>query len=283
MSTSEAGLRGLTVLTFESRRGAEISELIRRHGGTPVLAPALRELPREDHAPALTLLDRLERGTIDVVILLTGVGTRALVEAVASRCSRERFADLLRRCKLVARGPKPVAALRELGLTPALVAPEPNTWRELLAALDRELPLAKVRVAVQEYGESNPELIAALHAREAEVVTVPVYQWELPTDLAPLRSAIGRLLNGDVDAVLFTSAIQVHHLFRVADSDGIERARLHHVLTRAVIASIGPICSAALHSYSLHPDLEPTHPKMGHLLTALAQRARALLADKQAA
>ena len=42
-----------------------------------------------------------------------------------------------RKLPVVARGPKPVAALKELGISPVVTAPEPNTWRELLSALDQ--------------------------------------------------------------------------------------------------------------------------------------------------
>ncbi|HUI27494.1 MAG TPA: uroporphyrinogen-III synthase [Candidatus Kryptonia bacterium] len=281
--TFQADLSGLTVLALESRRAHEMAELIRRYGGVPVIAPSLREVPIANSGPALALLEQLEQGAIDVVILLTGVGTRMLVAAVAPRCARERFAALLRRCKLVARGPKPVGALRELGLTPALVVPEPNTWREILAALDRDLSVTGLRVAVQEYGAANPELLAGLRARGAEVFVVPLYRWTLPEDLAPMRAAIAALLEDRIDVVLFTSATQVDHFLLVARENGVAEARLRHAFGRALIASIGPICSQALRRHGLAADLEPEHGKMGQLVAAAARRGRDILAAKRAA
>jgi uroporphyrinogen-III synthase len=276
-------LTGLVVLALESRRATEIAELIRRHGGTPLIAPALREVPLDENQPAFDFLAQLEQAAIDVVILLTGVGTRTLAAAIEPRCARDRFAALLRRAKLVARGPKPVAVLREFGLTPAVTIPEPNTWREILATLDRDLPVRGLRVAVQEYGAPNPELCDGLRQRGATVAAVPVYRWALPEDTEPLRTAVAELAAGRVDIALFTSATQVQHLALIANQEGVDAARLRALFQRVLIASIGPVCSAALRAHGLPPDIEPEHPKMGHLVAAAARSGRTLLHSKRGA
>jgi uroporphyrinogen-III synthase len=282
MSDSSSGaLDGLVVLALESRRASEMAELIRRHGGTPMVAPSMREVPLAENEAAAAFVDALEDGAIDVVILLTGVGTRTLAWALSARCPRERFAELLARTRLVARGPKPVSALRELGLAPDITIPEPNTWREILATLDRELPVERLRVAVQEYGVSNPELIAGLRDRGAEVTAVPVYRWALPEDTGPLRAAVTAVMAGRVDAILCTSATQVHHLFRVALESGRDLQSLRDCFDRVLVASIGPVCSEALLAHGLSVDLEPEHPRMGQLVSAVARRGRVLLAAKR--
>jgi uroporphyrinogen-III synthase len=277
----EQALRGLIVLSFESRRAAEMAELIRRFGGTPLSAPAMREVPLEPGPEVDEFLRRLEAGALDHVILLTGVGTRTLAAALAPRCPRERFAALLRPTTIVARGPKPVAALRELGVTPTILVPEPNTWRELLAALDERAPVRNRRVAVQEYGRSNDELLDGLRERGAEVLRVPVYRWDYPDDPGPLREGVTRLADGSVDVTLFTSARQVDHVIETARRLGRLDAVLRAV-QRTVFASIGPVCSEALQAHGLPVDLEPEHPKMGHLINAVAQRGATLLAAKRA-
>lgn len=282
MSDGELPLSGLKVLSFESRRATEMAELIRRFGGEPVSAPAMREVPLETSPEAEHLLQHLEAGAIDIVILLTGVGTRALAAALESRCPKQRFAALLGMTTIVARGPKPVAALRELGLTPTLLVPEPNTWRDLLATLDLRAPVAGKRVAVQEYGRTNPELIDGLRQRGAEVLRVPVYRWDYPVDRGPLQQGIAQLAAGAIDLVLFTSARQVDHVVETAAQLGTGDA-LRRAGERAVFASIGPICSEAMQAHDLPVDLEPEHPKMGHLINALAQRGRALVEAKRAA
>lgn len=281
MATADhRALSGLTLLAFESRRAAEMAELIRRHGGIPVSAPSMREVPLDASDEADEFLRRLERAAIDVVILLTGVGTRALAAALAPRCPRDRFAELLRATTIVARGPKPVAALRELDLVPTVLVPEPHTWREILAALDAAVPLAGRCVAVQEYGRSNGDLLEALRARGADVLRVPVYRWDYPEDQGPLRAGVARLADGAVDIALFTSARQVDHVVDTATRLG-RLDQLRRAARRVVIASVGPVCSEALQAHGLPVDLEPDHPKMGHLINAVAQRGHSLVAAKR--
>jgi uroporphyrinogen-III synthase len=272
----------LRVVAFESRRAAEMAALVRKQGGEPFVAPSMREVPLAEQPAAFAFAGALAAGEVDVVVCLTGVGTRALVEAVAPVLPRDRLVTLLGKTTLVARGPKPVAALRELGLAPAVTVPEPNTWRELLAALDAGLAVAGKRVAVQEYGASNPELLAGLRARGATVTPVAVYRWALPEDLAPLREAVRRIAAATLDVALFTSATQVAHLRQVAAEAGAADA-LAPGLARAVVGSIGPVCSDALRDAGFPVDHEPTHPKMGVLVTETLRQAPAVLAKKRGA
>jgi uroporphyrinogen-III synthase len=270
---NRGGLQGAVVVAFESRRATELANLIRRHGGLPIVAPAMRELPLEENSAAREFLSRLGRGEVVVVVLLTGVGVRTLAAALAKTCSPKLLADLLGSTILVARGPKPVAELRKLGLAPRVRAPEPNTWRELLAAVDAEAPVRGRRVAVVEYGARSVELLAGLAARGADLVRVPVYRWALPEDRGPLREAVSRLARGEADYVLFTSGRQVDHVMQTAEELGLREAVLD-AAQRTVVGSIGPVCSEALRRHRLPVDLEPEHPKMGHLVVALARRGR---------
>jgi uroporphyrinogen-III synthase len=260
---------GRRVLCLESRRAVEMEELIRKQGGEPFVAPSMREVPIEENEDAFGFASRLYVGEFDMMILLTGVGTRQLNRVLATRFPEAAFANALRRITVVARGPKPVAALRELGLTPTVVAPEPNTWREVLRATEGCL---ERRIAVQEYGRTNPELLEGLRARGADVTAVRVYQWDLPQDTGPLREAARRLAAGKFDVALFTTAVQVGHLARVAREEGIEAAALDG-LRRCMIVSIGPTTTEALEEFGLPPAFEPSHPKMGFLVKEAAERA----------
>ena len=264
------GLGAATVLAFESRRAGEMEALIRRHGGIPVVAPSMREVPLGENRAARDFLRRLERGDVDTVILLTGVGVRALAAMSSETHGRERLAELLDATTLVARGPKPVPELRKLGLVPQVRVPEPNTWREVLASLDAEAPVAGRRVAVLEHGAHSDELAAGLQERGAEVLPVPLYRWALPEDRRPLRRAVARLAAGSAEAALFTAGAQVDHVMGVAEELGLRDAVLD-AARALLVASIGPVCSQALRRHGLPPDLEPEHPKMGHLVVAVAR------------
>ena len=268
---------GMQVLSLESRRSAEIAELIRKQGGDPMLAPSMREAPLERNEAAFQFAERLFAGEFDMMILLTGVGTRLLNQTLATRYPPERFAEALRRITVVARGPKPAAVLRGLDVPVTVSVPEPNTWRELLAAI-KDRP--ERRIAVQEYGRTNAELLRGLRQRGADVATVRVYQWDLPDDTGPLRDAARRLAAGELHVALFTTSIQIEHLRRVAAEDGIEAGMLS-ALRKMVVASIGPTTSEALEEAGVHPDLEPTHPKMGFLVQEAAQRAEEILRGKR--
>src|SRR5215469_6230369 len=280
------GFAGLRVLALESRRAAELAKLISTYGGDPVVAPAMREVPLETNTEALAFAEALLAGKFDVVIFLTGVGTRTVLSVAETKYPREKLIAALQRVRVVPRGPKPIAVLRELGVTPALTIPEPNTWRELLQTLDGagqsspECRLGGARIALQEYGVSNSELIAGLTERGAIVTRVPVYQWALPEDVAPLQSAIKELVAGKIDVVLFTTGVQAAHLFQIAAQMKLEEMMLQG-LRRAVVASIGPTTSEELQRKGIQPDLEPSHPKMGFLVKETAEQAATLLSKKR--
>ena len=194
-----------------------MAALIENHGGRPVLAPATREVPSGQDGAIASFVAALLQSKVDLIIFLTGVGARALVRAIEPFCSREQFISAVSRVPVLARGPKPVAALRELGVPVAWNVPEPNTWREILHVLEvNKVPLSGRRVAVQEYGVPSKELVQGLTGRGAEVISVHVYDWALPEDTQHMKDAIRALLDGRIHVVLFTAAVQVHHLLKVA-------------------------------------------------------------------
>lgn len=269
------GFAGLRVLALESRRAAEMAVLIEKNGGVATVAPSMREVPLEDNPAAFAFFDRLRAGEFDLVILLTGVGTRALDKVLSTRWAEGALAEELRRLPVIARGPKPMAVLREWNVPAAAMAPEPNTWRELLTIMEGR---TEKRMAVQEYGKSNEALLAALRARGAEVTPVPVYQWALPEDTAPLRAAARGLAAGEFDVILLTTSIQVTHLLAIAAEECVD---VLPALRRMLIGSIGPTTSEALEEIGLKADMEPSHPKMGILVKEAGEQAAAILEAKR--
>ncbi len=271
---------GLRVAAFESRMTGELANLIARAGGMPLVSPSLREVPLDNNPAAIDFAHRLVTGDVDVVIFLTGVGFRQLLQTVERQLDRQRFLDALADVVTICRGPKAAAAMKEVGLTPTHRVPEPNTWRELLATIDAGIPIVNQTLALQEYGQSNASLLAGLEARGARVLSIPVYKWELPEDTGPLAENVRQIAAGDVDVVLFTSAHQVVNLLHIAEQLGLV-ADVHGALHRTVVASVGPTTSEMLHAYEIAVDLEPEHPKMGPLVQAAAQRAPELLLRKR--
>ena len=269
---------------LESRRARELGLIVTSYGGEPLVAPSMREVPIESNAEAIRFTDDLIAGEFDVVVLLTGVGARVLLDLVQRvQGTRKRLIDALKETVVVCRGPKPLAVMREIGVPVFLTAPEPNTWRELLAALDErrsELSLDGLSVAVQEYGASNPDLLAGLESRGARVTPVPVYQWALPEDVEPLRNAAQAIADGALDVVLFTTATQAVHLMKIAEELGLAD-RVLAGLRRMVVGSIGPTTSEELRQRGIQIDLESSHPKMGFLVREAAERSADVLRAKR--
>ncbi len=262
---------GRTILSFESRRSTEIAALIENCGGRAMLAPATREVPATNRPDVERFVDALKANQLDLIIFLTGVGTRALARAAEPFCSREEFVSGVSNVPVLARGPKPVAALKELGIPIRWNVPEPNTWREILRVLDEnKVPLRDQLVAVQEYGVPSKDLLDGLKGRGAGVLAVHVYDWALPEDIAPLESAIRALLDGKVAVAMFTAAIQAHHLLQVAGRMGVTE-QLMVSLRKTKVVSIGPVTSEALAEYGIIASMEPSHPKMGFLVREAAE------------
>ena len=273
------GFAGFRVVAFESRMAKEMAALIRRYGGEPLVAPALREVPLENNTEVLQFGERLMAGHFEMVILLTGVGTRTMVEILQSRYQLESIKTALSLTTVVARGPKPVAVLRELGLTPSIMVPEPNTWKDIVRTLDQSGSLIEVRMAVQEYGISNQDLLQALRQRGAHVMRVPVYRWALPEDTGPLKNVLQEILSGNVQMMLVTNAAQLDHVIQLLGQEG-KVAQFKEACKKMVVASIGPTASERLRHYDLPVDIEPSHPKMGILVKEVSERARTLLDRK---
>jgi uroporphyrinogen decarboxylase len=273
---------GLRVVSFESRQAAETSKLVSKAGGIAISAPSLREIPLEKNDEALAFADRLIAGDFDVVVFMTGVGARYLFAAMETRHTREDLVAALAKTTVVARGPKPVRVLTEFTVTVTVTVPEPNTWRELLTAMDDSGCVDGKRIAVQEYGVANDRFLTELAARASTVDRVPVYKWALPENRKPLIDALGQVIARTVDVVLFTSATQAHHVLQVAREAGIEN-ELRAGMAEVVIGSIGPVCTEALEELGISPDLEPTRPKLGVLVGECAQRTPELIVAKRKA
>ncbi len=269
---------GLRVLSLESRRAKEMEILIRREGGDPFVAPSVQERALDDHREAFDFVERLYAGDFDLVVCMTGAGLAFLREVAAGNGTLDKLSEGLRRVCIVSRGPKPVPILREFGTRAAIVVPEPNTWKEVVDAVASR---PERRVAVQEYGRPNDEMTCALRALGAHVETFAIYRWDLPPDIEPLREAARRLAAHEIDVVVFTSSIQLDHLFQIAREMGIDADVRSSLVEHTAIASVGPIMTDALQAANLPADIVPIHPKMAALVKAASELAADAIARKR--
>ncbi len=264
-----SGLRGARVALLEGRMSGELAALVSRHGGQPYCVPAVREVSLDGKAQVERLLDGLAAGGFSIGVFLTGAGVRAAF-AEAQRAQRdEELRAALAKLTLACRGPKPVAALRAHGLAPQVVSGEPHTAASLLSALGR-LPVDGPGVFVVHHGERDFRFTRALASRGAKIQDLCLYGWLPPEDTGPLKRLVGEIIQGEVDAVAFTSQAQARHLFEIAEGLQRHRALAAALSTDVVAAAVGPACALALQEWGVAPHVVPAHPKMGHLVTALA-------------
>jgi uroporphyrinogen-III synthase len=255
------------VAILETRTGVHLGELIARRGAIPMLAPALEEVPEVDPGAVTSLLDGWHADPFKLAIFQTGVGTRALFQATDALARTDEVLELLAGSVVAVRGPKPTAELNARRVRIDIRAPSPFTTDSVLESL-AGIELERTAVLVQRYGATNQALRDALEARGATVREIAMYRWALPADTRPLRNLIDALAGSRVDAVVFTSAVQVQNLFAVAAEEGRSES-LAGLMKGLVIASIGPVCSRALRSYGITPSFEASPPKLGPLVAAL--------------
>lgn len=262
-------LQGKRIALLEGRMHGELAELVRRHGGEPYSVPALREVARENPQEVAAFLDRLHSGALKTVVFLTGVGVNTLCREAEGLGRLATLLDDVQSLTLVCRGPKPVAACKRQGIPVTVQIASPYTTTELLQAM-ASLELAGQGVGLLHYGERNAPLAEALLARGACLEELCLYEWRLPDDLSGLQQLVRELLAGEVDAMAFTSQVQIRHLWQVAAGLGCEAALVQRLTTDCIVVAVGPTCAAALEAVGVTPHVVPDNPKMGPMVMALA-------------
>jgi uroporphyrinogen-III synthase len=263
-------LAGARIALLEARKSSELAELVRRHGGEPFCAPAVRESTLDCTEEVRTLVDRVTQGSIQIVIFLTGVGAITLFREIEKIGRLPEFLEALKEVTTVCRGPKPIAALKRTGVHVSLAAPEPNTTTELLEVMS-DLDMRDKGVALMHYGERNAVLVEALRSRGARLLEICLYEWLLPEDVQPIHELVREVIGGNLDVVAFTSQIQIRHLFQIADEAGRASELRAALNDKVVVASVGPTCTGVLQSFGVQPRIIPDHPKMGHLVLAVSE------------
>jgi uroporphyrinogen-III synthase len=250
------------IALLETRMSRELARLVEKHGGAPLEVPAVHEAPEPATQAAEMLFGELSQGRFEIVIFMTGVAVSRLFELAEQAGFRARLANSLRGVTTVCRGPKPRAALRELGVPPTLNAKAPFTTAELIDALS-QVPVTGRRVLLLHYGERCEPLCKTLLARDAELREFWLYRWELPKDTAPLERLVRRIVDCDVDALAVTCQIQFRHLHRIAARMGLDRPFIRALNEHVVIGALGPSCRAILEAHGVAPHAFPSIQRWG--------------------
>lgn len=264
-------LEGRTVALAEGRQLEELAALLSKEGATPLRVPLINILDAPDPVPIVAWLRELAADRFSHVVLLTGEGLRRLLGFAEREGIRSEVVAALGRTRTATRGPKPVQALREIGLSASVVAATPTT-DGVIAALRSE-PLAGRTIGVQLYSESNPPLIDFLTATGANVRTVLPYVYAPAADAERVAGLISDMAAGRVDALVFTSSPQVDRLFEAAGERGIE-AVLRSGLARTKVAAVGPVVAADLRRRGVRVDV---CPDQGFVMKNLVQHLKRAL------
>jgi uroporphyrinogen-III synthase len=258
-------LEGCTVALAEGRQLEELAQMLEKEGATTLRCPLVSILDTPEVGPVLAWLRDLSADRFGYVVLMTGEGLRRLLGFADREGWRDAVLDALRRTRTVTRGPKPVRALKEVGLTPTLVAGTPTT-EGVIATLRRE-PLRGVAVGVQLYSEANPDLVGFLQAAEAEVHIVLPYVYAPAADADRVADLVSRAARGEVNILVFTSSPQVDRLYEVIAERGLQQA-WEQGLRRLRVAAVGPVVADNLRQRGAPVDI---CPEQGFVMKNLVQ------------
>jgi uroporphyrinogen-III synthase len=247
-------LTGKTIALAEGRQLEELAALVAREGATVVRSPMLNILDAPNAEPVVAWLRKLVDGRFHYVVLLTGEGLRRLIGFADRAGFKDEAAAAFAKTKLVTRGPKPVQALKEIGLKPTLVAAAPTT-DGVIATLKQE-PIAGATVGVQLYSEGNPPLTDFLAAAGATVWAVQPYVYAPAAHADRVAELIADMADGKVDAIVFTSSPQVDRLYDVAAERKIDDV-LKRGFERVRVASVGPVVTENLRRRGVRVDIQP--------------------------
>lgn len=264
-------LMGRRVAVAGDRRFDDIRLLVEKQGGEAVSRPMMRSAPLDDPQTTSAVLKLCDEGC-DWLVLVTGMGTRAMVGVAETLGRKDDLLARMQAAKIAARGYKTVKALRELGLKP-IVQDDDGTTEGLRRQLE-PFDFSGRRVAFKLHGERVPELTEWLEGRGASVFEIPLYRYLPPSD-AEVRKLLDEILSGAVDAVAFTSNTQVRYLFAVAERFGEAEALRAAFVGPVQAASVGSMTSAALEEAGVLRIVAPEHERMGAMVVALAERYRA--------
>jgi uroporphyrinogen-III synthase len=262
-------LQGKTIAVPEMRELEVFSALLERRGAKVLRCPLVTIYDSPHSAQVLAFAVKLADGGFDDFVLITGEGLTRILSCIDKYepALRPRFIEGLGKLRTVTRGPKPARALRVLGLKPGIEATEPTT-DGVIRSLSAQ-PLEGRRMAVQLYGnDPNLTLMRFLRERLAVITTVAPYVYGNAADDVTVQALLERMAAGEVDAIAFTSKLQIERLVTQHPAPLVRRA-----LTRTKIAAVGPIVAEAIRAAGFEVASSPEHSWfMKPLVVALSEQ-----------
>ncbi len=267
-------LAGRTIMVTRTReQAAALADPLEALGAEVVAFPVIAIADPDDWAPVDETIAYLS--DYDWVIFTSANAVDRFLARVQEHGSDPADAFGPHGPRVAAVGSATAARLAEAGVDVALV---PSGFRAegLIGEFRR---LASESGAVRSWRVLLPR---ALEAREVlpdtlrqmghDVDVLPVYR---TVAAEPDRCGLERLGAGTVDVITFTSGSTVRYFVDALNAAGLDPASL---MSGLVVASIGPVTTAALTKRGFRADVEPRESTMPELVKALEDyfaRARA--------
>lgn len=260
-------LEGKRVALTGPRKAAEISKLIEKLGGIPLIRPLQGTLFLEDRA-AESQLSRLIHEEIDWFIFTTGVGIEILYQAAVQMGVEQRFIQQLQQANIAGRGYKVAHALKKLGVE-LTVRDDDGTTAGLARALS-PFDLCDRRVALQLYGDPASKLVQMLHQKGAQFQEILPYR-HIPPETETLTTLLFEIIHGKIDAIAFTSGAQVRYLFTHARENGQYSHLLHSFSKQTVAVAVGKYTAGCLREEGVTRIVSPLEERIGSMVIQLAE------------
>lgn len=266
---NELALAGQRVGISADRKGAELLASLTRMGATVTWGPTMTAVPPERDAMLATETDILLAARPTWTAISTGSGMRAWLQSAQAFGRREEIEARLRSSPVVARGAKSHGALRAIGVEPVFVSKK-ETMDDVCSWLADRLEPHDV-LAAQVHGGEVIGTLDALRPRIARVLTVAPYRWALPEDVGPAQHLVQKIIDGEIDILVETSAPSVRNLVAIAGGLGARSALLNAMRGELCVASVGPVTARAFEEVGVAVDVMPTRPRTADLLRSIAQ------------
>lgn len=245
------------VNTRALHQAAELDDLLRARGAVPISYPCIDIAPPHHPDPLDDGLNDCVLGRFDWLV----VTSQNTAIALAQRVETLRLRPEALKVRLAAVGPATATAVEELlGLEVALMPDE-----YVAEALAQSLKQATGnRVFLPQSSIARDVLEHELRAAGLHVTTADAYRTVVGSGGEDVPTM---LKDKQIDAVIFTSASTAHNF---VDRIKAEEGRLSD-LDSVVLASIGPVTSAAVEQNGLQATVVATTYTLDGILDALEQ------------
>lgn len=263
----EKGLTGKRVVICGSRKIEEISTLIEKQGGIPLVRTLQGTVFFAEKEVEPDLREFVRKGA-DWVIFTTGIGFETLMNLATKLHIGDTYLKMIREAKVASRGYKTLSALKKYEINPIVVDGD-GTTKGLAQSLEN-VDLYGKRVMVQLHGETAPALTKFLEDRGAIVQKILPYQHIAPAKES-VTSLCKEMMANECDAVCFTTATQVRSLFDYARDNGIFTEIVDSFKEKVVAVAVGKVTEAALKEEGIERVVVPENERMGAMVIDLSK------------